>query len=187
MTSPGKRRGLDGLERNWEIEFYETGDGRRPVLEWIKHDLTPTKRRALGSAMRRVLQVHGPAVARSSWGRHLGGGIFEFRLRMRGNEIVNVEAQVHKITVHQARRRFDLNPSEDALLRVFCAARGGTIIVLLHAYDKGEDPTAKRQQRAIAEARRRLKELEAGAAKPAPVTSGATSLDPCPYSTRLCA
>lgn len=60
--------GPDGLRRVWEIEFFETDDGRKPVLDWIKNDLTPTKRRTLGSAMRRVLQTHGPAIARSGWG-----------------------------------------------------------------------------------------------------------------------
>jgi hypothetical protein len=71
--------GPDGLMRVWGIEFFENDDGRKPVLDWIKNDLSPTKRRALGSAMRRVLQTHGPAVARSGWGRSVEKGIFEFR------------------------------------------------------------------------------------------------------------
>jgi hypothetical protein len=49
-------RGPEGLPRPWRIEFYEDETGQRPVLQWIKHELTPTKRRALGTAMRRVLQ-----------------------------------------------------------------------------------------------------------------------------------
>lgn len=72
--------GPDGLVQRWEIDFFETDGGRKPVLDWIKHELSPTKRRALGTAMRRVLQVHGPAVARSAWGRPVEKGIFEFRL-----------------------------------------------------------------------------------------------------------
>ena len=47
--------------------------------------------------------------------------------------------------------------AEDALLlRVFCHAYGDRITLLLGGYDKGEDPSEKRQERAIAEARRRL-------------------------------
>lgn len=149
--------GPDGLKRSWEIEFFETNDGRKPVLEWIKTDLSPTKRRALGTSMRRVLQTQGPAVARSGWGRPVEKGIFEFRLRMNGKEIINLEAEIHGITEGEARERFGLNPSEDVLLRVFCTSRAGTVVLLLHAYDKGEDPSKRRQQNEIAEARRRLK------------------------------
>lgn len=158
--SPPPLLGPDGLRRIWEIEFFETDDGRRPVLDWIKNDLSPTKRRALGSAMRRVLQTHGPAVARSGWGRPVGKGIFEFRLRMNGKEVINLEAEIHGIAEEEARSRFGLNPSEDVLLRVFCTTRAGTIVLLLHAYDKGEDPRKRRQQTEIAEARRRLRVLE---------------------------
>lgn len=152
--------GPDGLMRVWGIEFFENDDGRKPVLDWIKNDLSPTKRRALGSAMRRVLQTHGPAVARSGWGRSVEKGIFEFRLRMNGKEIVNLEAEIHGISEDEARDRFGLNPSEDVLLRVFCTTRAGAVVLLLHAYDKGEDPSKRRQQAEIGEARRRLKILE---------------------------
>jgi hypothetical protein len=87
-------------------------------------------------------------------------GIFEFRLRMNGKEIINLEAEIHGITEEEARRRFGLDPSEDVLLRVFCTSRAGEIVMLLHAYDKGRDPSRKRQQTEIAEARRRLKIVE---------------------------
>ncbi|MHB1861187.1 MAG: hypothetical protein ACYCUM_14005 [Solirubrobacteraceae bacterium] len=152
--------GPDGLSRIWEIEFFEADDGRKPVLDWIKNDLSPTKRRALGSAMRRVLQALGPAVARSGWGRPIGKGIFEFRLRMNGKQIINLEAQIQGISEEQARDRFSLNPSEDVLLRVFCTTRAGAVVLLLHGYDKGEDPSKRRQQAEIEEARRRLKILQ---------------------------
>lgn len=147
--------GPDGLPRKWGIEFFEADDGEKPVLNWIKHDLSPTKRRALGTAMRRVLQIHGPGVTRSDWGASIEQGIFEFRLRMNGKEIINLEAEIHGISEVDARRRFGLNPSEDVLLRVFCTTRPGTVVMLLHGYDKGEDTNRKRQQSEIAEARRR--------------------------------
>jgi hypothetical protein len=152
--------GPDGLLRTWEIEFFETDDGRKPVLDWIKNDLSPTKRRALGTAMRRVLQIHGPAVARSGWGKPVETGIFEFRLRMNGKEIINLEAEIHGITDAEARERFGLNPSEDVLLRVFCTTRTGKVVMLLHSYDKGADASTKRQQSEIAEARRRKNVLD---------------------------
>jgi hypothetical protein len=103
------------------------------VLRWIKEELTPTKRRALGTAMRRVLQVPGP--------------------------------DVNRITEAHARERFRLDGSEDVLLRVFCTARAGKVILLLHGCDRGKRPIARRQQAEIAMAVRRLNVLNARDAK----------------------
>jgi hypothetical protein len=43
-------------------------------------------------------------------------------------------------------------------LRVFCHAHGQKLILLLGAYDKAKDASAKRQEREIAAARARLSE-----------------------------
>jgi hypothetical protein len=53
----------------YELEFFAEDDGTKPVLAWIKNDLTATQRRAVGTAMRRVLQVDGVGVCASSWGK----------------------------------------------------------------------------------------------------------------------
>jgi len=45
------------------------------------------------------------------------------------------------------------------LLRVFCHAYGNRIILLLGGYDKGSDPSAKRQNEEIRVARQRLAEF----------------------------
>jgi hypothetical protein len=115
-------RGPEGLPRVWRIEFYENEAGQKPVLQWIKYELTPTKRRALGTAMRRVLQVHGPAVNRTAWGRPAAPGIFEFRVRMSGKEVLNLEAEIHGITLAEARRVSPSTPrrtsSSESSLRV---------------------------------------------------------------------
>ncbi|MGH7765561.1 MAG: type II toxin-antitoxin system RelE/ParE family toxin [Candidatus Dormibacteraceae bacterium] len=60
-------------------------------------------------------------------GRQLGGGLFEFRLRDR-----------------------------PLLARVFCHAYGDRVVLLLAGYDKGRDPSSRRQEREIALARSRL-------------------------------
>lgn len=136
-TGSGRRRpenrGAGKRPSQYEIEFYEDVDGTKPVLEWIKGDLSPTKRRAIGTAMREVLQAHGVAVCKSSMGKQLGGGIFEFRLRTKSDA------------------------SEKILLRVLCHAYGNKVILLLAGYDKGEDPSNRRQQDEIALAQKRLK------------------------------
>jgi phage-related protein len=111
----------------YEIEFYEDSAGCKPCLEWIKELDTP-KRRALGTAMREIPQEQGINVCSSPFGKQLGEGLFEFRLREDG-----------------------------LLLRVFCHAYGNKIVLLLSGYDKGESPGERRQQREIGVARKRLK------------------------------
>ena len=88
----------------YEIEFYEDGSGTKPCLEWIR-GLEVRKRRVLGTGLREILQRQGIGVCGSPFGKQLGGGLFEFRLR-----------------------------EENVLLRVFCHAHGSMIVLLLSGY-----------------------------------------------------
>lgn len=122
----------------YEIEFYADVSGEMPALQWIKEDLSPTKRRAVGAAMNAVLQRHGvQIVGERSWGRQLGDGLFEFRI----DRSVKPEDNV----------------TEKLVLRVFCHAYGDRKILVLHGYDKGASPSSRRQQREIEVARTRLR------------------------------
>lgn len=121
---------------NFEIEFYEDEHGDRPVLRWIREELTPFQRLALGKAMRLVLQEKGIGVCGSEFGKQLGGGLFEFRLR----------------------RDIDDDPSEKTkiLLRVFCHAYGNKVVLMLGGYDKALLSSTSHQQKQISIARSRL-------------------------------
>src|SRR6266568_375962 len=117
-----------------ELEFYEDENGDKPVLRWLREELTHTQRFALGQAMREELQEKGIAVCATEFGRQLGKGLFEFRLR----------------------RSVGAAEEERILLRVFCHAYGSRIVLLLGGYDKGADPSPRRQNEEIRIARRRL-------------------------------
>ncbi len=82
--------------------------------------------------MRAILQEQGIGVCGSAFGRQLGEGVFEFRLR-----------------------------EGPLLARIFCHAHGARVILLLGAYDKGRDPSRRRQNREIALARSRLADWRA--------------------------
>lgn len=130
----------------YQLDFFEDQDGDEPCLRWIK-DLTQVKRRALGVAMEQVLQHQGVGVCdEKAWGKHLGRGIFEFRL-MRKRRF-----EVKQKGGHKAKK------AEEISLRVFCHAYGEHRILLLHGYDKGEDSKGRRQQREIEVARQRLRQ-----------------------------
>jgi len=141
----------------YTIEFWEDDDGRKPVLEWIKNDLTPTQRRALGAAMRSFLQRLGPDVCASQWGKWVAPGIAEFRLRMSGAQVVNAGWATEN----------EADTSERILLRVFFHVHGQKIIMLLEGYDKGASPGKKTQQTKIENADKRLQHWKARQARAA--------------------
>jgi phage-related protein len=131
----------------YRIEFYEDGRGNQPVLHWLREELTAAQRRAIGVAMREVLEEMGVGVCKTEFGRQLGGGLFEFRLRQDAEEVLR--------RVGKEPRRAEPK-GERILLRVFCHAHGDQVILLLGGYDKGRDPKDRRQQREIDMARERL-------------------------------
>jgi len=134
------------------IEFFEDEDGRSPVEEWMDSDLTDLELAALVSGLEHVLSRRGVEVCQTEWGKQLGEGLFEFRIRHSAAEIEHMFTGAS--SSRQAAKR------EKVLLRVFCHAYGTKVVLLLNGYDKAGDPSDKRQQREITLARRRLVEFK---------------------------
>jgi len=132
----------------WTLEFYEE-DGREPVLDFLR-GLDELKEQALAAALRNVLAYEGIGVCGSSWGKWVPGapGIFEFRVRHDAATILRERG----LPVPEHLKE----TSADVLLRVFCHAHGRKVVLLLAGYDKGKEPSAKRQNAEIKRARQRL-------------------------------
>ena len=120
------------------IEFYEALDGDKPALRCDRADLLVSQRRALGYALYRLLQRYRVGVCDTEFGRQLGGGLFEFRLRLS-----------------------IARDGDDGSLRVFCHATGDRVVLLLGGYDKARHPSRRRQETEIGLARRRLADYHA--------------------------
>jgi phage-related protein len=131
---------------HFTLEFYTDDAGDQPVLRWLREELSATQRRAIGVALREILEAEGIAVCRSGYGKQLGDGLFEFRLRHDAGEILRSVGKPARDELH----------AERILLRVFCHAHGDRLILLLGGYDKGTDPSKRRQQQEITVARKRL-------------------------------
>jgi hypothetical protein len=134
------------------IEFFQDAAGRSPVEDWMESELTDVELAALLSALEHVLGHRGIGVCETEWGRQLGDGPFEFRVRHTAAEVQGMFAGVEpgpKATV-----------GGKVLLRLFCHAYGAKIVLLLNGYDKAADSSQKRQQREIDLARRRLVEFK---------------------------
>jgi hypothetical protein len=130
------------------IGFFEDENGRSPIEQWMDDELTDLELAALLSALEHVLSHLGVNVCASEWGKQLGDGLFEFRVRHTAEEIDSMFGGATPGKGHGK-----------VLLRVFCHAYGDKIVLLLNGYDKGGDPSERRQQREIRLARRRLEEF----------------------------
>lgn len=129
----------------WQLEVYETEDGRQPFTTWVEK-LSETKFVSLDAALRIVLSERGLDLGRTEWLKPLGDGLHEFRVRHDSDEIRQMFAGERA----QGRRR------ERILLRVFVHFHGSRVVLLLGGYDKGKDPSERRQQREIGVARKHL-------------------------------
>ena len=82
-------------------------------------------------------------------GKPLGDGLYEFRIRLALRAIMT-----------WGKPADDEPPTEisgrKVLLRIFLTFHGSKIILLFHGYDKGKDPSERRQQKEIKKARKAL-------------------------------
>jgi len=128
----------------YRLEFFEDEDGDQPVRRWLRDELSRTQRLVVGTAMRDILEEVGIVVCGSEFGRQLGQGLFEFRLRGNLGEWLDDAAASDA-------------SEEKILIRVFCHAYGDKVILLLAGYDKLAHPSKSRQNAEIQLARRRLR------------------------------
>jgi putative component of toxin-antitoxin plasmid stabilization module len=131
----------------WEVEFYADQNGREPCREWAD-GLSPQKRAAFTAAVRLVLARRGLDVVGTEYGKPLGDGLYEFRVRWTASEIRHKVEGLAPEEVGGA--------PEAVVLRVFFCTAGRKVILLLSGYDKARDPSDRRQQREIAKARKAL-------------------------------
>jgi|SRR5215469_10565487 len=132
----------------WHVEFYSNDRGREPCREWADR-LSPQKRAAFGAAVRLVLTRRGLDVVETEYGRALGEGLYEFRVRWTESEIRHKLEQLPPADVGRA--------PEAIMLRVFFCTAGRRVILLLSGYDKSRDSSDRRQRPEIGRARKLLK------------------------------
>ena len=97
-------------------------------------------------AIRQLLVVAGLDLMGTDWLKKVAPELWEFRIGKTSTAVFS---------------KIGLAPPEGfrprrILVRVFCSFQNGRIILLLSIYDKGRDPTAKRQRREIEKASRLL-------------------------------
>jgi putative component of toxin-antitoxin plasmid stabilization module len=130
------------------LEFYADERGREPFAEWLD-GLSESKRAAMLAALRHVLGRVGLDVCRTEYGKSLGGGLYEFRLRQDEATILGKHASAGEADAA-------VSGGERILLRAFFHPHGDKLILLLGGHDKGRRPQPRAQAAEIERARRRL-------------------------------
>jgi hypothetical protein len=123
----------------WTIEYEGESFAR------FYRSLPEYEQAVLTAALEHVLRVHGIDICAGEWGKPLGQGLFEFRVR-RSLDAILTTAGLDPSSLSGADR--------SVLIRVFCTFHGDMIVVLYHGYDKKRDPPPKRRQKEIAKARK---------------------------------
>lgn len=122
----------------WSIEY----EGDR--FERFLFSLPEYEQAVLIAAIENVLAVYGIDICAGEWGKPLGEGLYEFRVRKSLRTIL-AGAGVDSDAAGADR---------SVVLRVFCTFYGDKIVLLYHGYNKRADPSGKRQQREIKKARK---------------------------------
>jgi len=144
----------------WKISFYrDLETGEKPCREWLDElaEDDPDKRLAALAAIERVLAKQGINVCEGEWGKNLGRGLYEFRIR-------------HPATTIEAMFQPKEAPARKAagkpriLLRIFFTTYGKHVILLCSGYDKGTNPGKGFQSQQIKAARAMVAKAQAGLA-----------------------
>lgn len=129
--------------------MWEDADGHCPFAASVAR-LDPYQQAVLDACITRVLKPMGMAVASTEWGKALGQGLYELRIRRSLHAIRSWGQSDPPPPVNSEEKR-------PVLLRVFFTVHGARVVLLFQTYDKGGDPSERRQQKEIAEARKHLR------------------------------
>lgn len=134
------------MSETWSIEYDEDGK-----FERFFDRLGEYEQAVLIAAVENILEPYGIDICQGEWGKALGQGLYEFRIRRSLRTILREHG---RSCPEEGLERFAERP---ILLRVFCTFHGAKIVLLLGGYDKGKDPSPKRQEKEIRQARKQLK------------------------------
>lgn len=136
--------------RRWTIELWqEPGTGATPFERWLRRT-DPYVQAVVDATLTHIVEPYGIALLATEWCTALGDGLYEIRVRR----------SLHAIQTHGSTERVTTSSRSpnrrSVLLRLFVTFHGQRVVLLLHGYDKGKDPSQRRQRREIARARRCL-------------------------------
>lgn len=130
-------------EPTWSIEVFGGGNFAR-----FYSRLDEAERTVVEVAIEHVLAPLGIDICASEWGKNLGQGLFELRIRRDIETILREFGAAERVGEVPKRWR-----RKRVLIRVYCTFYGQRIVLLLGGYNKLRDPSRKQEQKEIRAAR----------------------------------
>jgi hypothetical protein len=132
----------------WRIELWRADlTDVAPFERWLRR-CDPYTQAVVDAVLTHVVEPHGLDLLGTEWCRSLGDGLYEIRVRQSLQAVRSRGGVRDQATRGSDRKR--------VLLRLFVTFHGRRVVLLLHGYDKGRDPSQRRQRREIAQARLHL-------------------------------
>lgn len=133
----------------WTVDVWEDKNGRSPFDKWF-HKLPEYEQAVVDATIQHVLTPLGIDICETTWGKSLGDGLYELRIRTSLNAILNKgNSAEDQISIEGG--------DKTILLRIFCTFHGQRVVLLFQGYNKGKYPSKKKQQSEITMARKHLK------------------------------
>ncbi len=138
----------------WTVDLWADGQtGRCPFEAWFGK-LDEYEQAVVDAVIERILTPLGIDVCDTEWGKTLGGGLYEVRIRRTLSAIRTWGAPAGDAAPAATGERA-------VLLRLFVTFHGNRVVLLFQGYDKGKDPSDRRQAKEIKTARRHLRAWDA--------------------------
>lgn len=139
----------EGLPKPWTIDLWEDKNGRSPFDKWFQK-LPEYEQAVVDATIKHVLAPLGRDICETTWGKSLGDGLYELRIGVSLNAILNRgKSPEDQVSIDGG--------DKTILLRIFCTFHGQRVVLLFQGYNKGKDPSKKRQQSEIKRAQKHLK------------------------------
>lgn len=138
----------------WAVEVWEDKFGHSPF--WASYDkLDEYDQAVLDTVIEHLVSREGMNLISSEWGKALGQGLYEIRIRR------DLTALINGLNPQGSAPPTSRDAKRKVLLRIFCTFHGNRVVLLFHVYNKRKDPSDRRQQKEIARARNYLKAFKA--------------------------
>jgi hypothetical protein len=134
----------------WTVDVWEDDrTGRCPFAAWFGK-LDAHEQTVVDAVIEHIVTPLGMDICDTEWGKPLGGGLYEVRIRRTLSAIRTWGAPAGDAEPAAVGERA-------VLLRLFVTFHGDHVVLLFQGYDKGKDPSDRRQAKEIKIARRHLK------------------------------
>ncbi|WP_421628881.1 hypothetical protein [Corynebacterium pseudogenitalium] len=132
----------------WRVEVFDGGNFHR-----FYKRLDEVERAVTDAAVQYVLAPLGIRICESEWGKSLGKGLFELRIRRSIDTILREHGPsgaADRVPKRWWKKR--------VLIRVYCTFHGDKIVLLLGGYNKLRASSSKQEQKEIRAARAALEQ-----------------------------